>query len=317
MFAVMLPSAHVATQESSAKSKGKAVQFEGDWTAVYGKFGAGSPLIGEPDPGVLPTTLRFNKGKIETNEKDPSFGNPCYDLEPDGVSWAIDFFRRDHDGRIVKNSHEESIFYLRDDFLMIGKGTPRPVGFFLHPESNRHVVIYRRGRLKPQDDSQTTAKGDQGWERDNIQGTWTKVYYESQGFFFSLANMLDLTTARLPQPRKLPFSEYIPRQWKITANQIEEGGERDDLRARLYAYSLNPEKGELDITPRDKSGAMVETAKREAVYFVKDDFLFLRYQIEPQRWRLRRPDRVFTSDLNSKTAILIFRRGPWKEPPSR
>jgi hypothetical protein len=103
-------------------------------------------------------------------------------------------------------------------------------------------------------------------------------------------------------------------EWKVTKNEIEEGGENENVPVRRYSYLLDRENGALDLIPLDKHGMKFEKAKREAVYFVKDDFLFIRYQIEPQRWHTSRPPRVFSSDQNSKTAIVIFRRGPWKWP---
>ncbi len=298
----------------------KAIGFEDDWTAIYARRWTGLPGTDAVDRGVFPGTIRFSKGKVEKDEKDPYFGVSSYEFEPRDIPWALDLFRRDPKGEVIENTYSQALYYLRDDFLMIAHGRPiRPVGFFVDPESRPHLCIYRRGKLTVPRMSRTFAKENQLREKEAIEGTWTKIYYESQGLFFSLASMVDLSAARTQEPRKLPFAEHVPLQWKITKNEIEEGGETEESPVRRYAYSLNPHEGELDMVPLDKRGATIDNAKREAVYFVKDDFLFVRYRLEPQRWRLSRPDRVFTSDQESKTAILILRRGPvkWDRAPAK
>ena len=109
----------------------------------------------------------------------------------------------------------------------------------------------------------------------------------------------------------MPFAEYVPLQWKVSKKEIEDGGETDHSPVHRFAYRLAPDHGAIDITPLDRDGKAIEHLKKRGIYFVKDDFLFVRYALDGGP----RPPRVFTSELGSKTAILILRRGPLTLPP--
>jgi hypothetical protein len=299
-------------QETGRKVNTKDTEIQGDWTVIYLKQWTGLEDKDSMDSRFLPTKLRFARGRIEQDKQPMHSDSTGYELDPDAQPWVVDFFKLDSKGREIEKTRSEALYYLKDDFLMISYGTPRPRRFSISAESKPYIVVYRRGKFEAPWVSQTFAKESLPKEDESIEATWTKIYYEGQGFFFSLVNMEDLTTTHRSTQRKVPFSEYIPLEWRISKNTIDERAEADEEPVRRFAYQLNPQEGALDMIPLDKRGTKIEKSKKEAVYFVKDDFLFVRYQLEPQRWRLSRPDRVFTSDTESKTGLLIFRRGPVK-----
>lgn len=293
-------------REPRPNGNARAAEIEGDWTVVYLKRGTGLSQPDRVDARFFPTKVKFAKGKMEQDEKPAATGSLAYEVEPGGKQGVLAFFRLDANGQIVEKTRSEPFYYLRDDFLLVANNS----GFSVAPEHRPYVTIYRRGKLQAPWISQTFAKESQPKEQQTIEGTWIKIYYEGQGFFFSLVNMEDLTAAHQSTGKKVPFSENIPLQWKVSKSVIDEGGESEDSHVRRFAYQLKPEAGMLDLIPLDKGGTAIDKATKEAIYFVKGDFLFVRYQLEPQRWRPSRPDRVFTSDTQSRTGLLIFRRAP-------
>jgi uncharacterized protein (TIGR03067 family) len=130
--------------------------------------------------------------------------------------------------------------------------------------------------------------GENKHKPNELEGIWTLVSEENEGRVLSFL------------PRSSGNAGDFVLLWKISKDEIDMGNR--------YAYELNPKKqpGTIDLIRLDKDGKKILKDRGLAIYFIKDDWLFI---CEGQD---KRPDAFTTSGKPSAWFLLVLRRGELK-----
>jgi hypothetical protein len=130
-----------------------------------------------------------------------------------------------------------------------------------------------------------------------IEGLWIEVSRESEGKMVS----------SLPEPHNRIGSTVV-FLWKISKDKIETGPDNHlfPMIRMIYEFIPGNKAGMIDLIPLDKNGKKMVKDKSQAIYVLKDDWLFICWSTE------MRPETFATFGNGPKRELCVLRRSKVK-----
>ena len=147
--------------------------------------------------------------------------------------------------------------------------------------------------------SSQESAGEKKGKPNEIEGVWTQAFLENRGKVDScLPGILGQPNPRAP----------VPHLWKISKEKMEVGPDNDKFPALRVAYELNPNNkaGTMDLVAIDKDGKKNPKEKWQAIYVLKDDWLFICWS------QNERPESFTTTGKSISRVLYVLRRGKLK-----